>query len=82
VASLDVKGRNKLGPKFYGPFHALEHVNTVAYKLELPLATKLHNVFHVGLLKPFQGAPPDGLGVLPPTRDDQACPQPVEVIKE
>jgi hypothetical protein len=81
VAFLDVKERNKLGPTFYGPFHALEHVNTMAYKLEFPPGAKLHNVFHVGLLKPFQGTPPDGPGVLPPTRLDRACPQPAEVIK-
>jgi hypothetical protein len=81
VASLDTKGRGKLGPRFYGPFRILERVGSVAYKLELPTNARLHNVFHVGLLKPYHGTTPSGPGVLPPTRHGRACPQPAKIIK-
>jgi hypothetical protein len=81
VASLDITGHGKLGLRFYGPFKIIEQVGDIAYKLELPAGAKLHNVFHVGLLKPYHGTTPTGPGVLPPTRHGRAIPQPVEVIK-
>jgi hypothetical protein len=33
MASLNVNGRGKLGPKLYGPFKILERVGDVAYKM-------------------------------------------------
>jgi hypothetical protein len=81
VASMDVKGRSKLGPKFYGPFRVHDQVGEVAYKLELPEGAQLHNVFHVGLLKPHKGEATQSPGVLPPAKHERAIPQPAEVIK-
>jgi hypothetical protein len=77
MASLDIKGRGKLEPKFYGPFKILERVGDVSYKLDLPAGTKLHDVFLVGLLKPFQGEPPLSPGVLPPIHHGCACLEPL-----
>jgi hypothetical protein len=73
VASLLIQGRSKLGPKFFGPFRVLERISSIAYKLELPLGARLHNVFHVGLLKPYKGEPSTGPGVLPPVKHGRAC---------
>ena len=49
------KKDNKLSPKYYGPYKALQNIGTMAYKLELPAASRLHPVFHVSCLKKVIG---------------------------
>ena len=43
----------KLLPRFIGPFKVLKRVGNQAYELELPPTMKMHDVFHVSLLKPY-----------------------------
>ena len=44
--------REKLGPRFIGPFKILERVGKVAYRLELPdELSDIHNTFHVSHLR-------------------------------
>ena len=52
---LNVKnfGTNKFAPKYMGPFKGLERIGQVAYKLELPVTTRIHSVFHVSLLQRY-----------------------------
>lgn len=61
---LKFKGASKLLPKWIGPFKVLDQVNPVAYKLKLPNTLKIHNVFHVSLLKAAMFRP--GCPVNPP----------------
>jgi hypothetical protein len=59
---------HKLLPQWVGPFEVTERIGKVAYKLDLPPNLKLHNVFHVQLLKKYQ----DNGKVQPP-------PPPIEI---
>lgn len=39
--------------KYEGPFPILERVGKAAYRVQLLPKLKIHNVFHVNMLKPF-----------------------------
>lgn len=64
--TLALQRNMKLSPRFYGPFQVLQRVGTVAYKLQLPTAAKIHPVFHVSLLKKKLGAHVVAQPSLPP----------------
>lgn len=61
--TLKGPGVRKLSPRWVGPFKVERVVNENAYALELPASMgKMHNVFHVSLLKPFHS---EGLAQIP-----------------
>ena len=49
------KKDNKLSPKYYGPYKVLQKIGTMAYKLELPITSRVNSVFHVSFLKKVIG---------------------------
>jgi len=72
--TLATGSRGNLGPRYAGPFQVPEHVGAVAYRLQLPDGVRIHDVVHVGVLKPFRGTPPSSTPALPPLRHGRLLP--------
>ena len=55
--------KGKLSQRFIGPYEVLERIGPVAYRLTLPPElAKLHDVFHVSMLRKYRY---DGSHILP-----------------
>ena len=52
---LKQQGKNKLAPKFYGPYQIIQKISPITYELKLPDKSRIHNVFHVSNLKKYVG---------------------------
>ena len=80
MQSLLLGLRGKLSPRFAGPFQVTERIGDVAYRLLLPEGARIHNVFHVGVLKPFWGTPTTP-PALPPLRHGRRLQQPTRALR-
>ena len=50
-SSLKLGSCAKLSPRYCGSFEVLERIGLVAYRIAFLASTRVHNVFHVSLLK-------------------------------
>ncbi|KAJ9521574.1 hypothetical protein QJQ45_008903 [Haematococcus lacustris] len=67
-------GVRKLKPRYVGPFRVLHMVGDAAVKIQLPHQWRVHNVFHVSLVKPYVGDAVPNLVAPPPDRWEDGQP--------
>ena len=68
--SLKRNGAEKINPRYYGPYKVIQKIGEVAYELELPKGSKIHNLFHVSCLNKYTGQQIVILDTLPPLDDE------------
>ena len=79
--NLKIKGdsntslRQKLLPRFIGPYTIIQTVGKAAMKLKLPSGPKIHPVFHVSMLRPYV------LPVRDPNSDTTDIPMPLDWLE-
>ncbi|KAH9665582.1 Endonuclease [Citrus sinensis] len=75
--------KGKLSPRFIGPFEILERIGLVAYRIALPPSlSRLHNVFHVSVLRKYIADPLHVLDYQPiQINEDMSYEeQPIEIV--
>jgi hypothetical protein len=71
----------KLSPHFYAPYLVRDWIGSVAYCFRRPTKARIHDVFHVSLLKKFEGTPPDAIIPFPPIQHSRVIPAPDKCLK-
>ncbi|KAG7572603.1 Zinc finger SWIM-type [Arabidopsis suecica] len=78
--SVVLRSNQKLSPKFFGPYKVVDKIGKVAYKLALPVGSKVHPVFHVSQLKLLVGTVTTSTQ-LPAVVGDVLLKEPVRILE-
>ena len=72
----------KFCPVFVGPFKVIQRIGRSAYKLQLPVGCKIHDVIHVSKLWKYHQAPGDDLDTQNPLwLDGENLPEVSDILK-
>ncbi|KAE8665795.1 hypothetical protein F3Y22_tig00112528pilonHSYRG00009 [Hibiscus syriacus] len=63
----------KLAPRFFGPYRILRRIGNVAYEINLPATSRIHNIFHISRLHRCLDNPPEPTFPIP-TKDEDDRP--------
>jgi hypothetical protein len=80
AALLSRTPTGKLKPRYVGPYRVQEVINEAAVRLQLPEGARLHDVFHVGVLKKLVGTSPAEPPVLPATLNGAVVSAPGRIL--
>jgi hypothetical protein len=80
AAEITPQQSTKLSSRYFGPSKIIEYIGDVAYRLQLLTKAHIHDVFHVTLLKKFEGKPPDVVVPLPSIHHGRVLPVPNKIL--
>ncbi|XP_074328203.1 uncharacterized protein LOC141666105 [Apium graveolens] len=82
-SSMVSRSLAKLSPRFFSPYKILANLGSIAYRLELPQGSLVHNMFHVSLLWKSEGPVPkqSTLSISEPSKS-RAELQPERILEE
>lgn len=81
TSSIPQAATGKLKSRYSGPYYVVELINDIAVRLALPPCARLHDVFHIGLLKKLCGLPLDAPPPLPTIHHGASVLEPKRTVR-
>lgn len=81
TSSIPQAATGKLKSRYFGPYYVVELINDIAVRLALLPCARLHDVFHIGLLKKLCGLPLDAPPPLPTIHHGASVLEPKRIVR-